>query len=408
MSKRPGSEGLVTPSTLSSQLGFLPSTPAWPEVQRAMDRLSRPQAEADPEFQQDVRTIGSYARMLRDNRELLTGLLVTGLALGRLGSAGKRRPVAEQLLSGLSALSWANDGDSAGTKGLVKRIWGWIREQRPELGDTIVGVDQDWDFEEWSEVTERRLQAIAQQVKPSRPLVDSARADSWHEWELRIGFFLAGSPPQLPLGGYDVLCRSAGVSPASLLRAKLDVMTIQEWSRLAYLPFAREVPQSETVPPWIHGAASWVLGFPAAFQGNLSTPHPIRVLMVRRSRDSQANKWRPAPDAAVMALTADECWDVTSFAPIFITQLFKEEGAFKEAEVGVVAFEISATERQVDLQLADALIRAVESGLRRPVSALSFDSARPSEPPNRFPFFVVQQVADLANAALALGSRPPT
>lgn len=395
-SRRPGSEGLITLSTLSSQLGFLPSTPAWPEVQRAMDRLVRAPAAVDPEFAQDVRTVGAYARMLGDNREVLTRTLVTGLALGRIAVSGKRpRSLGEQMLSGLKALAWGRDAGSTDLEHLLILMWEWTRRQGLELGETMVAVDPSWDLQEWARVTKRRLSEVAEQVKPSRTLVENARTESWRHWERRAEAFVAGAPLGTELSGDEVLCRAAGVTPATVLRPQMRDMTIQDWSRLIYLAFAKEVSRNETVPRWMGEAAIRILGFSAG-----GPARPYRVLIVRRDRESQTRRWIPTEEAAAIAWTLDEWEAMQGQAELLVRQLYLN------SELAVIAIELPSPDSEHERTVVRGLRDMAGSENKSRVGIFYFDATRPSEPPRPAPFFLAQQLSDLVSIARSRASDP--
>ena len=382
-------EGLVTLSTLSSQLGFLPPSPAWPEVQRAMDRLKQAKASgaADPEQVQDADTVAGYARTLKDNLPLLTMTLISGFAIGRLGS-GKTPSVGEQLLAGLNALNWARGFGVADSLQIVKRAWDWVNSEVSGLGDTMINVDETWGLEQWAIVMEGRIHTVTGQVSWSGQRVETARKTAWELWRHRVTAFLGGPPVEQAFTGEDLLCHAAGVSPATVLRPRLAEVSVQEWSRLVYLWVAEKVPPSEAVSHWAGEAAGIALGFNVRASAINLPPQrssaTASVLVVRRDRDSQTHGWRPNRECPVLAWTREQVNQVRILPDVLLGP----------------AFATAALELPMDRNEADHLTKIFRSLV---LEVICFDSVRPAETPD-VPFFVIQSVEDLAAVARGLRS----
>lgn len=390
--QRPGTvpEGLVTLSTLSSQLGFLPSSPAWPEVQRAMDRLRQTRTGApNPEQAQDSRTVAGYARMLKDNMSLLTMALISGMAIGRMGYPSDTSTAGEQLLAGLNALNWARGFGVGDSTAIVQQAWTWVKKEVPSLGDTMMTVDDNWDLEQWATVMEARVGAVVREVSRSAPRVETARSVAWEAWRRRLVTFLGGPPSERSLTGDDLLCHAARVPPATLLMPRLDDMRIPDWSTLVHQSHWPHSGTGEIVPAWAGEMAAVALGFNSTRASELTLP-PSRssaafsIVIVRRDRDSQTLAWRPTRDSAVLAWTRDQVRSGTipgvSRAVPPVTQ------AFPGPPLGIVAIELPAESEEA--RSFAQLFTSFD------IRVFCFDSAG-REPPQGLPFFVVQSLDEL-------------
>lgn len=379
--------GLVTLSTLSSQLGFLPPSPAWPEVERAIDRLlaALETGLTDPDGDQDVRIVQSYSAMLRDHLPFLTILILVAMVVGRLAARSRQSPTrGEQLLRGLQAVRWAKEVDGVEVMDhLMDPLWAWARSESPSL--LTVGPDLGDDLARWADRMGGRLDMIASEVTPTLDRLESARRNAWDAWRSRVWAYLGAEVKGQPITPEDLLCHAAGYAPARAIRTNLQTMSITDWSRLVYLAFARDVSRLERVRPWLAEAALRALGFEMTGPEFRSLPPRKQgapgILVIRQERDSQVVRWTPSQTLPIVAWTAREASALAESASTGLATILAGPGR------PVVAVEVRRNV-DVDLGVADHLIGGT------PALILTFaEDAQASGYSG--PFIVVQESQDL-------------
>lgn len=240
---------------LSNELGLMPTSPDWRQVEEAARRVIRHRDTGDsyPELTEDQRLLEQYIRELEERSEVIAKAYIHGAALGRarMGEGAPRR-----LERGLRVLCEALDfktlvrveaiadaltrfGETArrpATVGL--RL---IVESPLELGAEIKLADQGEPVD-WPEI--------------------SARA--WQTWRGRLREYLRDpSKDRIEPTEDDLLLEVAERSPAGILRRDLGRMTLGEWSR-ALLPALDRESDSEMCPLWLAAPILTRLGFPRA------------------------------------------------------------------------------------------------------------------------------------------------
>jgi hypothetical protein len=250
------SNGAVDPSTLSTMLGLLPTSPAWPSVSTALSRLEgHVRDDADyAEKEEDVSAVTACFDILRPN----ISTVALALFCGHVISAWNARATHSPLLTALESMS------------LVLRL----RELRPEqvaqhVRDLTAQVAREavmpalppdaTDVDGvgvWIECMKRVGTAVPVPGERLDSLRATALGAGWEYWRVR----LEGGAPDVGLGVLIASVMMGG--PFSLLRLPPEAMTAREWSDAFVWGVTRDPdPNRGEAPAWLALAALQQLGW---------------------------------------------------------------------------------------------------------------------------------------------------
>jgi hypothetical protein len=331
-------------STLSSQLHILSTSPAWPEVQRAMTRLrgapwEQPGYTGYPEAAADAKGVNDFAEMLSASGELLARALVCGALVGK--ASGLEGPGA-RLLLGLQVISKAFDFAHQEQEAIGEDLQQVLRKERTRMvveaafvpmahvsssdaalaqprilwqrfQDNPPALSHD-GIGEWTAWIQRRALAIDKESLFPPSSLHAHRKRAWATWQERLEAFLQRESGVEP-GLSDLICMAAGIGPARLLAWKLEQMTIAAWAAAtlwALADFGEDDPIG--APPWLGTYALIALGFgQREILGMIGAPSGYpkadrllpnrepKLLLVRQTQASVADTWTPADSAAIFA-----------------------------------------------------------------------------------------------------------
>ncbi len=255
-------------SLLSAAFRILPVSPAWPDVQPAVERLRRYQAMKSlyPEFDDDAKLVAQYAtQVLLPNRHILANALFAGAIIGRIATA----KFGEGLLEGLVLLHQTygfGESERQAVEDTLEQVAGELARRFPGLTEArqkLAAASALESFDEWS----RELSDLAGKVKAAVNFDDAAQAEAMKDaWARRKEYFR----DHFPLSAYapaavDLLCRAAGIGPDALLADEVEAMTLASWSKV-YLDWVMgdKLSADLRAPKWLGVFARVMLGFAEA------------------------------------------------------------------------------------------------------------------------------------------------
>jgi hypothetical protein len=325
-------------STLSSQLRFLGTSPAWPEVEQAIGRLRRAESGKQPysEIAQDAALVQEFAARLKQNGELLAWALVWG---ARVGGASKLTRPGERLLLGLRTIATAHRFDKK-SEAEVLAVLEQLRSQVPEgiqlpseeKPPAFTTVKSEGGWGEWANWVKARIAEVEETLQPSftDEVLRGWRKAVWEAWQSRLLSFFGKGPLASAPDLRELFCAAAGIGPSQLLNFKLEEMTLAAWSR-ALLTALSEVDDENETPAWLAIFALTALGFRkgtdfAALLSELPTPlagdtDPLGILLegeipslvsaflVRQPEGSITEGWLPSASCAALSITKSEALD---------------------------------------------------------------------------------------------------
>lgn len=291
-------------SLLSTGYGILSTSPAWPEVQAALERLERdPAGAGDPGRATDIALVQEYRRTLVREAATLGRALVLSAAIGV--RAEGERPVRVQ--RGLEALSAGYELKRLPAKEvatLVKRLFNdFAAPYRGLRLARTYTLREPRALAKWSRDVRADIEAVEKAVPKTLDL-DGA----WNDWGERLPKHFRGepAPPTLRQLG----CAAAASGPGFWLRLELGSMTILQWSSLLRGAIRLNLPPSSGAPPlWAGNAALWALGFPAFDLSVLRRSTKRRA--AGRNGEPPPPDWsglpaRLVPDVAALIVAAPE------------------------------------------------------------------------------------------------------
>ena len=310
-------------SRLSAHWRILTTSPAWPEVVAAMQRMDA--APPAPPLPQDVATVREYAAILRRDADTVGRALVVGYAIGCI--AGGQR--AERIAAGLDALSAGHHFERLDTTAVRKALLSVGSELTRRFSYPLA---DEYGFEEDPSGNHQLTQAVStiryiEGLRTGSPLdgVGLAR-DAWESAGERLHFLLTASgapPPTLA----ELMCHASRIGPGLWLDPDPATMTISEWTRLARAAGGGG-DLLRAVPGWAALAALGALGFGeeslarmretvaagpstagTAFHEMRARARPLRLaLVVTRGEDSALHQWMPIAELAALVLDVSEIY----------------------------------------------------------------------------------------------------
>jgi hypothetical protein len=291
----------IDPSTLSSQLGIVRTTPAWADVNRALARLRSAQSRgvAYPEQEPDVSVVDAYAALLKSSAETVALALVCGYALGHL------QPQSEVLgaLPGLKVISrtlWLRDKAAdhvvASLRNLAYQMTLKFGAATP-LGDPPALSSRE-NLPIWVDWITRASKSLVEEIGKFVDVFEESQRLSWESWFERLqGRVAQDFNPEIS----DMICSVARIGPALYLRTELNLMDLGDWTKaLLAAIVSRDPKASDYAPPWLVLEAFEQLGFEkqavnlAEYLREKHTPHVVfgdRTMAEDETRDFL--RWRP-------------------------------------------------------------------------------------------------------------------
>jgi hypothetical protein len=238
----------IDPSVLSAGLGILPTSPAWPQVHAALQRLevNRANEVAYPDVEEDLAVVRRYRAVLSENVPAAAMGIMCGLILKDDG----QEPTAllRERLEQIAYVLGLHDLSPTAVADAVSQLYRELGERlpvRPPLREELTS-------DEWL----RWLRAGAGDARDLRPVRRPAdAAATWEYFRVKVH----GKRPKPTLGIVaDAVKRAGGFATFKL---PLEAMTLRDWS----LAFYRSV--SGDAPSWVAVAALRALGWHTRMKG---------------------------------------------------------------------------------------------------------------------------------------------
>ncbi len=221
-------------TALSTDFRILPTSPPWSATQRALDQLDRfRETRRNYErFDDDIASVGNFAKMLAANQRVLTLALVCGAVVGRFngGSFG------ESVSAGLRAIKdvYGFGEPTRAVTTIAKTLEGIAEEittRWPVLTNRFTQLEtllKQQKHDEWSAALHETANVIANDVTFTDPDRQEAVETAWREW--RRFLLITGDDGSLEPGFDNVLCRAANIGPYTVVRDHPAEMPLAEWS----------------------------------------------------------------------------------------------------------------------------------------------------------------------------------
>lgn len=209
-------------TALSSQFGILRTSPAWPDVRRAIERLRAAQGSQLPYAEQadDIHILKSFRENLIDGATGVAVALICALAI-----ADQSVPF-EQIFWPMLVIA---DGlrlrtlTPEKTVSVLEDLRGQISPNNPVSPPEISDRQSVIAWSDWVNST-----AVAHQLTPSTSMLDDFGVEAWKYWEQRLRYQL--SMPADPRLG-SIVAQVRGIGPASFLSFDIETMQIERWTR---------------------------------------------------------------------------------------------------------------------------------------------------------------------------------
>jgi hypothetical protein len=322
------SEGKFGLETLSGDISLLATSPNWPSLSLALDRLQQFRQTDKPYEKWDIDQlqVQEYLNMLLPRSPIIGGALALGAAIG---AAAGIQSSPERILKGLKSLA-AVLNFKAITTDPVNKIENALTTIDHELLAAKANLTLNRDnLSKWK-TNVRRL--IKEKTKGFS--VNGQFKQTWETaWLDRFSDF--PDLPQVPFPAIkeDVVCHAREIRPAHLLKLDLNQMTLADWSELLLLALGGKPPDSlDYAPMWMALPALAQLGFkaniPALAQLLYSSDSDFRATYQERTdfdKDvERINSWlsqvkttqsEPSPQAAGLFVARSEPSLIKSWKP---------------------------------------------------------------------------------------------
>lgn len=325
----PAAPGPIDFGPLASELHVLSSSPAWGEVEAAVEAFTSGGTLIPGDRRVLAPLVRQFAEMLCERGEVLGLALLAGAALGQAGTGSPE----ERLARGLRVLA---EGHRFGEKsleelrGTIHGVREGLRRVLPAIGPDpqIPRLQIDSSVAAWARYLEEQLAA----VRLLKPDLAALRRDALGSSRGRVSEYLirgARLEPRVE----ELLIMTSPEATSAPVQLNLAAMKLRDWSGLAY----DALVAGATSDPWFGLAALAALGFrtsdwravvgwlmsqrlypdaaPRPFDvEGLPTAHTIpdarAVVVVRRSTSSLTDGWLPDPQVPALVLTTAQARNV--------------------------------------------------------------------------------------------------
>jgi hypothetical protein len=261
------SSGLIDPSTMSSLLGIMPRSPAWPAVKRAVERLQENVGmTVYPQRESDISTVDSYCNLIKRSIEAVGLALYNGCFIGTWNRASLS--VAARLSAGLAVISRAYNLLEIPDESALNLLWNLASNLpfglsiKKETASHLM-IDRFESIDGWTtairELIEKASNAGSEEERTK--FLAEAEPRVWSSW---LNDLLGrGVSPALEY----LVCAVALAGPFSIFKLPPASTTLLDWSlALIRAVFPEESPPFRFVPGWIVVIALERLGFGAQLQ----------------------------------------------------------------------------------------------------------------------------------------------
>jgi hypothetical protein len=388
-------------ATLAAEFHVLAPSPAWSEVESAVNALL--DGSPTPTERRSLGTeVRQFAQVLRERADVLAMALLAGAAVGQ---AGRGTPE-ERLSRGLRVLSEAHRFAGQPLAELAVTLRG-VRDGLRRVGlvqgpdPRLPSLEDDQSVGPWSRALNDQLTAI-RQVRVDMPAIHT-EADGSRRSRIR-DYLATGARTEPRVEELLLIVRG---DAGATVKLNLAEMTLRDWSTLAYASLVGSAGDA-----WLGVAALSALGFRTQAWGDLVTwlvkmgmlpsrtevtdvpgiavsPADQCVVVVRRKDHPLSRAWAPEPSIPALVLTLQEARSVLQRLP-------RSDATFPPLgpPLGVLAFEMPLEERDADAALLKLFRRRLPEAAAPRVIYLYAD--RPTEQARGLYVAAPRGVADLA------------
>jgi hypothetical protein len=328
-------------TVLSTELRILPTSPPWSATRPALERLDQYRLARKPYqgVEDDIKSVGEYAKMLAANQAALTHALLCGAVVGQFVKSEFDAAVSE----GLRAISHVcGFSDPARPAAMVEDrlddLADAIQKRWPALAAGFAQLKIYLDerkHDEWSAALNEMASTIGKTVTFDGDARTAAVQGAWDRWRQ---FLVKRDTEAFVAGLDDVLCRTANVGPGTLLRDRPAEMSLVDWSRAYFRAVVHpDEKDDQFAPAWLGAIAALALAplpasrlvsevtrcFPGALKADelqslkeaatTAAPQPgsrLSALIVYGDTSSAVLSWPVPVDYATVALTTAEAAQV--------------------------------------------------------------------------------------------------
>jgi hypothetical protein len=428
-------------ATLSSLLRVISTSPPWDEASLGIQRLTTIGVGGKPydSRAQDEQNVRAFARLLRDDAELIYRAILAGAYAGRLVGGS----MADGIVRGLQSIRTTYRFEEKSEQGVDESLRTFFADVTqyygrpvPTAGRPLVDAS---DAPAWLDALRKDLRAIRVASRIGTPFsvagdqsalwsVPEVQLGAWRSTIERIDAMFTGRGTDLRAGIEEIMCDAAQVAPSTTVPVRLDTMGVVQWSEALYralLPTSPSDPQH--VPFVIAPIALRALGFgltqrtvdqlknaapnrPAVDLEQalrfiaerpwvLATVDGPSTVIIRRSDKTLLESWPSSRQTPAVAATYDQ------LAALASVELFSSARHPVAPAPSLLAIEepqeVSVTREQWKRHLT-------QSAGDRPIPEVRFYPSVPRQPPNGPYIIEPRSVDDLVMRGLEATRRANT
>jgi hypothetical protein len=239
-------------TALSSQFGIVRTSPAWPDVRRAIERLRAAQGSPLPYAEQegDIHILKSFRENLVEGSAGVSVALICALAIANQSTAG------DNIFWALYVIADALRLRTLTPENTVKALEDLAGQISPDASVRSPDISDRQSVTAWSAWVSGG--AVALRFVPSGSILDDFAQEAWKYWEQRLRYQL--SMPEDPRLGC-IVAQIYGIGPGMLLSFNLESMSIERWTTAFSVSVTAKLngPPTPTVsvgiPLWVAMAA---------------------------------------------------------------------------------------------------------------------------------------------------------
>ena len=233
-------------TSLASTYGVLRTTPAYPQVKAAIDRLAAAEADGTdyPDKVKDIDVVRDFADLLRTSQSLLARAIVAGALIGRAAQGQTRadevslglRILRERFREALDARSHAVTAQRR-IIDAAREIWGLDKGSLPTVASLYARGRWPKALARFEAAVGDALSEVHEGLKSTHDFRDRIDEPAWRSVATRIATYLTnGTAVHQSHEEYvKELYACAALGPDALPRADVSTLSVQEWSREATL-----------------------------------------------------------------------------------------------------------------------------------------------------------------------------
>jgi hypothetical protein len=402
-------------ATLSSLLRVISTSPPWDEASLGIQRLTTIGVGGKPydSRAQDEQNVRAFARLLRDDAELIYRAILAGAYAGRLVGGS----MADGIVRGLQSIRTTYRFEEKSEQGVDESLRTFFADVTQYYGAStpIAGrpLTEASEAPAWRDALRKDVRAIRVASPIGVPFsvagdqtamlsIPEVQLAAWRSTIERIDAMFTGGGTDLRAGIEELMCDAAQIAPSTTVPLRLETMGIVQWSEALHRALLGTSPSDPQHVPFViapialaalgFGLPEWSLDQLKKAAGNRpaveleqatrfiadrpwlqATVDGPSAVIIRRSDKTLLEAWPPSRQTPTVAATYDQ------LATLTYVEFFSPARYPAAPTPSLLAIE----EPQEVTVTRDQWKRSLmQSAGNRPIPEVRFYPSVPRQPPN--------------------------